>query len=179
MTSTSDAKEVARVMSEIYDETLDYMLEQYPWSFAKAAVELADSGTPSTASGWQYKYALPVDFLQVVSLNNTDVTDKDRVNFEIMGNEIFASTSTAYLKYIKRETVVGRFTAKFINALSYALARDVAKTLSDETSHIQMLDDKAEQALAEAKAMDGRKNRMPPVSRYQYPSDSARRTVWY
>jgi hypothetical protein len=178
VTAPGDEKETARLLLALYDQTLDYMLEQHPWSFAKDSVELAESGTTIEADGWDYKYALPVKFLQVVSINNTDAFYKQIVPYEIIGTDLYCNENPAYLKYIQRETVVGRFSAKFFNAFCYALSRDAAKVLTSETGLLDIINQKAEQSLAEAKAMDGRKKVLPKVARNQFPTYGARNRPW-
>lgn len=176
---TTDDKEVVRVFNDIYDETLEYMLEQHPWSFAKKAVSLASKGTPDASTGWKYYYALPVDFVNIVSINNTDVWDRPRVPFEIMDQDIYLQDSTAALKYVFRQTIVSRFSGKFLKALSYALARDSFRTLSDGESASIELEQNAERALAEAKVFDSRKHLSPRPGRSSSPTDQARRQSWY
>ena len=177
-TSYLDEKGAARIMREIYDETLDYMLEQHPWSFAKASTELALIGDADIHKGWKLEYALPVDFLNVVSVNNDNSFARSIEYYEVMGDRLYSDEAPLYLKYTKRETTVGRFSAKFVNAFSYALARDVAKALTEETGLIEFMERKAEQSLAEAKAMDQRKQVLPSGYKTQYPTYNSRRTPW-
>ena len=178
ITSSTDEKHTARLLSAIYDETVDYMLEQHPWSFAKDTTELADAGATSDADGWTYKYALPVDFLNLVTINNTDPEDRLDQYYEIMGQELFCEESQVFLKYIRREDIVGRWTAKFMNAVAYALARDASATLAEGAARFEELNVKAEQALAEAKASDGKRQNRAPMSRRNTPTARARRQPW-
>ena len=173
-----DEKGAARIMREIYDETLDYMLEQHPWSFAKESIELSYVGAADIHTGWEREYALPVNFLNVVSVNTSNVFAKSINHYEIMGDRLFSNETPLYLKYVKRETTVSRFSAKFINAFSYAIARDTAKALTEETGLIEFMERKAEHSLAEAKAMDQRKQVQPQGYKTQYPSYNSRRTPW-
>lgn len=178
ITSWQDEKHAPRVLRDMYDETLDYMLEQHPWSFAKASTELADSGAVSTGDGWTYRYALPVDFLNVVTINNTDVTNRLDQFYEIRGQELFSNESQVFMTYIFREEIVGRWTAKFMNAFSYALARDASPQLSEGAGTLDMLNAKAEQSLAEAKAMDMKRQNRHSTTKSNNKTYKARTTPW-
>lgn len=121
----STAAELCRAL---YEQCRDYVLEDFPWRFAKRRITLAIlAGTPPTA--WLFQYAVPADCLAIRAfahpLTRTPLP-KDKIPFERAtdgtSNLIYTDLEDAELIYTSRITDVSRFDASFVTSLVYYLA---------------------------------------------------------
>lgn len=115
-----------------YDQCLDYVLEDFPWRFAKRRSTLAIiAGTPPLA--WGYQYAIPADCLRIRALTNpltrTPLAEA-KIPFERAtdgtSNLLYTDLPDAELIYTMRITDVSRFDSSFVSALTYYLASELA-----------------------------------------------------
>lgn len=127
---TTDTKS-ARVISEMWDDVRDAMLQSYPWNFAIKRAVLAQTTAPSW--GWDYAYMLPTDCLSPLEI-------KDDPDYVVENGKILTNTSDAvYLRYISRITGVSEFSPLFRQLLSCRLAFEACEELTQSDSKKQGL----------------------------------------
>jgi len=119
----------------LYEQCRDYVLEDFPWRFAKRRSTLAIiAGTPPLA--WGYQYAIPADCLRIRALTNpltrTPLAEA-KIPFERAtdgtNNLLYTDLPDAELIYTMRITDVSRFDASFVASLVYYLASKLAVPL--------------------------------------------------
>jgi hypothetical protein len=118
--------------SLFYEQSRDFVLEDFPWRFAKKRVALAVvSGTPPAA--WAYQYAVPADCVRIraIAHPNTRTPRADsKIPFERAtdGDQqlIFTDLVDAELIYTCKITDPSKFDASFTSALAYHLASELA-----------------------------------------------------
>lgn len=129
ITDTGDEK--ARKLNATWEYVRNEVLEAKDWNFAKDRVELARS-TETPDFGFDFKYALPSDFLRLVLKNphnmpaNTDyviesgylLTDYDNTSVGL------------FIRYIKVVTDPTKYTSSFITALSFRWAAEVCERIT-------------------------------------------------
>lgn len=111
----------ARLAKEQYPKLRDFVLEAFPWTFAQKRAALAqDSDTP--AWGYTYQYPLPSDYYRITETDGT---------FEhvIEGRMLLTDESSVNIKYTAIQSDPGKFTPTFAEAVSTALAADLAYPL--------------------------------------------------
>ena len=118
------------------------------------------------ASGWSYQYALPADFVTMVSLNDQKY-DRHKTSYELMGRYLYTNDSSAVIQYVATIDDTTIYDALFVGALVYMLAAKVATKLRADSGAIsqQMLGD-YKMALREARVKDsneGTSRRFNPV----------------
>lgn len=119
----------------IYDQCLDYVLEDFPWRFAKKRLALSTvAGTPPTA--WAYQYAIPADCLRIRAFANPisrTPLAQEKIPFERATDGttalIYTDLEDAELIYTCRITDVSKFDASFVSSLAYYLASEMAVPL--------------------------------------------------
>ena len=119
----------------IYDQCLDFVLEDFPWRFAKKRIALSVlAGTPPAA--WGFQYAVPSDCLRIRSLTNPltrTPLPQDKIPFERAtdgdNSLIFTDMEDAELIYTCRITDVARFDPSFVSTLAYYMASELAVPL--------------------------------------------------
>lgn len=125
----------ARVCNIWYETTRDAVLRDFPWSFAKRRVTLAeDAGDPAT--DWDYVYIYPSDCLMLRMLVLAGIRhprNDQRIEYEVAydGTQrvIYTDLYQAEAIYTAQVTDPGIFDALFVIALSWALAASVAPSI--------------------------------------------------
>jgi hypothetical protein len=89
--------------NSFYDQTLEELLSDVPWAFAKKQLSITADTTPP-AQGYSRKYLLPTDFLQVIRAENID-SSENFGQWEIVGgylhSDLGSSTGVAIGEKIK------------------------------------------------------------------------------
>jgi len=147
ISSLTDGTEEADLCNELYDDTRDQVLEDFPWNFATARYTLAEDS--ETTSGWSYQYVLPSDCVKALSLynpasaaakitynwNRDEWVSGAEIPFEIAANEakntrvLLTDQSDAVLIYTARITDPNLFSPQFVEALATCIASKLAVPL--------------------------------------------------
>lgn len=155
---TQDATKEARIGRDLYDEARRDLLSLHAWNFSIKRAQLTASLTPPTF-GWDYAYALPEDFIRVVSAHPHDDDESTvpyRLEFQASDDRVLLTNSNQlYLRYVFDLEDVNVFSASFRDVLSWRLARDFAAGLSKSTSAAELADGQYRRTLARAKSIDG------------------------
>ena len=135
--------------NSFYDHTLEELLSDVPWAFAKKQVALSravvsatnttildpvlassTSTLPGGALGYTKKYTLPTDFIQIIRVNNIDTTENFG-QWEIVGGFLHTDIlAPIIVDYTSLVTDVTLFPAPFIEALICRLAAKIALPLT-------------------------------------------------
>lgn len=152
ITDVTDGSKNANAASDIYELVRDELLASHPWNFAGERVELARSAT-APAFGFQYKYALPADWLRTISVHDNDAGVGTLYHKE-EGGFIFADSENVYMRYVKRVTDANAMTADFRRAWSSALARDLAVPVANSNTLQEKMEKQATRDKARAQSTD-------------------------
>ena len=115
--------------NSFYDHTLEELLSDAPWAFAKKQVALVVNAT-NPSSGHTKKYTLPTDVVQVLRVNNIDTTENFG-QWEIMGGFLHTDIGAPIIiDYTSQQTDVTLFPAPFIEALIARIASKIAIPLT-------------------------------------------------
>lgn len=102
----------------LYDPARRAALRDYNWSFAMKTAKLARFS--EAPEGFRFAYALPADCLRVIRLLTPGV------EYSVQGGNLCTNGESAGIEYVydvKDETM---FDPKFVEALTYRLASDLA-----------------------------------------------------
>ena len=115
--------------NSFYDHTLEELLSDVPWAFAKKQVTLVINAT-NPSSGHTKRYTLPTDFIQIIRVNNIDTTENFG-QWEIVGGFLHTDIGAPIIvDYTSLVTDVTLFPAPFIEALICRLAAKIALPLT-------------------------------------------------
>lgn len=110
----------ARAANLLYDSSRQAALRDFNWNFALKIERLARfDGNPVD---FRLTYALPPDCLRVIRL-------RGGVPFSLRGTRLYTDAETADLEYVADITDEAMFDSKFVEALSYKLASELAMTV--------------------------------------------------
>lgn len=148
-----------RLASLHYASTRDEVLQDFPWSFARAFVQLAI--VSGEVPGWGFKYRYPTDCLTAkiitdeggyrlpyaywvnIALWNHTHFPIPKYEFEVQadpdvtGKIILCDVEDAYLWYTKQVTDLNQWTTLALDALEWRLAMKFAKGLKADDGEFQ------------------------------------------
>lgn len=154
----TDTSAEAKVARDVYYDMRDALLRQYLWSFAKKRVQLAQVVT-TPAFGFDYGYAMPADFLRVISVHPSDANNSIcRYKVETLSVSstdtlvLLANTTTLYLRYVAKVESAALMDPMFRDVLSWRLAEHFANAIRESASQADACYKRGRMAITEAKA---------------------------
>ena len=181
--SLTEASEEARQCSTFYEPVRDRLLARVPWRFALKREALAPLSVTAPVE-WTYTYAWPSDCIQARYIEPTGPTPSSAgliwpdqwywnqvdpggsvvtelpamrtPSFERRGDTIVTHQPEAVLIYTYRVTDPNQFDPLFVEALSYALAAELAVPIRDDKAGRREMERAAHSALMVAAAGTGR-----------------------
>jgi len=162
---TAPTTEVEEICARQYDSTLLEILRRYVFNFAKKYALLTVSGSKTPAFGYTSAYALPNDFVRLLTLG--DITINDDVEpglYDLSEGYIFtdvASAGSLKMTYVHTaSTIISKWDPLFVRLLVLHLAGNIAFKLSLKNSLIQAIRDDAADVALSAAAVAGQEK--PP-----------------
>lgn len=136
----NEASTEARECRRFFDHVRDLLLQAYPWRFAGKLAPMAENVDNIRSEYWAHSYKRPTDCLKVRSVSPTrkipslpfNESEPYGVPYDYEADAIFCDISPAYLHYTYQCTDTSRFTATFIEALSWHLAARLAMPLTKD-----------------------------------------------
>lgn len=140
--------------ADVWAGTTDYVLEAHPWNFAvtRARVE-RDGDFSAETAGYAYRFRLPNDCLRWLP---ADPGDADYFLAEQEGEFLHSHEGgPVIIRFIKRVDDISRWSASFIEAVTFRLAYVLAPTVSASVSQQDRMLQAFEDALSAARGRDG------------------------
>lgn len=110
----------ASTASLLYEASRKATLRDFNWSFATAMARLAR--LDEAPIDFRFAYALPPDCLRVIRL-------RGGAPFSLRGNALYSDVEVAEIEYIADVVDESLFDSKFVEALSYKLASELAMSV--------------------------------------------------
>jgi hypothetical protein len=156
-----DASNRARLLKEQYSKIRDNELRGHPWKFAIKRTELAViDPKPDGFDDWAYVFQLPADNLRIVSIVNG--TTYDRWDTEA-GIYLLADTDTITIRHIFRQTDVTKWDDNFVEVVAWALAKDIAYSLTQSSAAVKSAMDSYKDALQLARSFNAQQGSVQRV----------------
>lgn len=127
--SMSEDSEAARKCNLIFEDCLDEVLRAYNWNCAQARASLAQS-VETPAFGYAYKYALPIDCLRVISIEDEDESS----DYKIEGRFLLSDDTAVKTLYIKQLVDVNELDALCRRCLAARIAAEIAYPLTNSNT---------------------------------------------
>lgn len=157
--SINDLTKPAQLCNRLFSPLRDSLLRRHPWNFASVRAVLPALAT-GPAWGFANSFQLPADYIRIVRVNVSDPTTPYKVE-----NGTIATNAGAPLGilYVQRIDDPGQFDALFTDALVLALAHDLAKPISNDTTLRAQLGQDLEKALRDARSADSAEGTPDPL----------------
>ena len=120
--------------NSFYDHTLEELVADVPWAFAKKQ-QMLNADPTNPGQGYAKRYALPADFVQLIRVEDIDTTENFG-QWEIIGGYLHTNLGASVagnpvvIDYTAAQTDVTKFPAPFIEALISRLAAKIAMPLT-------------------------------------------------
>lgn len=138
--SSIDESGIAEKCKIEFNPTKEAILRDYPWSFATRIEALAPISEESFFE-WDYVYAYPKNCLAVRKIFNAQTyssTEKQPYRVITSNNAskllILCNLETAYIEYTANITDTTIFDVSFVDAFSWRLGANLAKSLTGNAS---------------------------------------------
>lgn len=151
ITSFDDVNREAKLCNQIYETTLQSMLQKNPWRFSLTTRELSKLTTPPAEIdefGFTNAFVIPAESLRIIRI------DDPAENYIIVGDNVFSNNNEIKVE-MQIRAQEAEFPSYFINALEYELAARLALAITDDAGKHQLFQNKADRELAIAKNIDG------------------------
>ena len=144
-----DTSPIARTVRLFYNTARKKILALHSWNFATNRVALALDGTQDEGDikDYAYKYVMPSNSVAILAI-------EPRMQFEVRKGKIYTHKEQAIARYIEDVTDTSLFSIGFENTFTYYLAFILAPTITEDKTLEQMLFNKYQKALLEAKMED-------------------------
>lgn len=150
ITALTDGSVEADYLTIIFDDTVNEMLMEHPWSFALERTTLSGSAfTPSFE--YSYAYTLPTDCLKVIDEYNG-------YDYKREGGYLLTDESSLDITYVKEVTDFSLPNPWFNKALSASLAMQMAFTILGSVQLQDRMTKMYSYYLMRAKTVDARQN---------------------
>lgn len=124
--SLSEDRYGVTVLAELFEVIYEALLQSNPWRFSMKKGALSRLNV-DPLNEWRYAYQLPADCLLVRGMTYPQP-------YEIYGDRLYTNATTVEIEY-QFKPDVSRCPAYFSLLLTYALARDAIKPITDGDAH--------------------------------------------
>lgn len=157
-------------LDDQYDKSIQYMLSQGFWKFAKASVAIDSDTDVEPEFGPRYAFTKPTDLVRMISISEHEQFWPQLESFSEDNTYWFADCDPLYVSYVSNGVTygynLGRWTPTFILAVEYDLAVRVAPThTAMSEAEMRRLRSDAVRAMRDARskdAMSGPAGQYPP-----------------
>jgi hypothetical protein len=151
--SINDGTKQAQALKRVYQDSLQALLVEFPWHFAKKRTALPASATKPDW-GFNYAYPVPTDFLRLLAIKDGPVfsIEADAAGSQAILSDVAAPLNILYL-YVVGDP--GRLPPHFVEAFSSKLAFDICEDLTQSNTKKDILAQLFAADLAKAKRING------------------------
>lgn len=156
LNSLSDNRYGAQVGSNLFEVLYENELQSNRWRFAMTKKALSRLvATP--LNQWTYAFQLPSDMLLPVGVYPVDL------EYEIYGDRLYSNRTSIELDYMFKPEVTA-LPAYFTTLLTYALARDMIKPITESDSAMQLMEQKYQRQRSLAMHADAQGRPAKPIA---------------
>lgn len=166
--SFNEPGDLARLCANIYPIERDSILREHRWNCAIKREILAPL-TAVPAFGYSKQFALPGDFLRLISVGDTVLGAAPRVQFfKVMGRNILASGDTLHIEYVFRNENEATWDSKLIELMAARMLWKMAYPVTQSTSLRETLKTEYEVLARAARSIDSQEDPSESLSD-EYP----------
>lgn len=152
ISSFEEGSREAKLCANLYDVTLDELLQLYPWRFATAQKQLGRLAA-DPLFGYRHAFQLPADMLRVLA------TDTGR-DYRLFENKLYSNAQTMRITYLQRPTEE-KLPAYFVRALELKMAEILALALQEDSAKSRLMAEKAQAQVLRARGVDAQQQTTP------------------
>lgn len=128
ITDITDGSADAVTCLLVFDNVVDSVVASKYWSRVRQRTELAPLPDPPEYE-FTTQFQLPADFLQELAINNMDIGD---IDYAIEQDKLLISSSSVFIKYIKKQSNPELWGIQLETAIIYFLAARIAYKITGD-----------------------------------------------
>lgn len=153
----TDPTDTARLCANLYPIERDALLRENDWNFAKKRVILAPT-VDVPAFGFPAQFALPGDFLRLISVGDWKVGMPACGSFKVEGRNILASGAALPLVYVFRNEIESTWDSRVVELMTARMLWKLAYPVTQSTSLRDTLRDEYNAMARIARSIDAQEN---------------------
>lgn len=145
ISSFEEGTREAKLCLNLYQTTLDELLQTYPWRFATLQTQLARH-VKTPLFGYGHAYALPPNLLRLLQTQGVE-------DYRIFEDGLHTNAQNVYITYIARPKEQ-QMPAYFTRIVEFKMAEILALALQEDLTKSRLLADRADSQLIRARGID-------------------------
>ena len=168
ITALTDDSKNARLCNQRYEPIRNRIFRSHAWNCLTKRVQLAQDSTAPVIE-YSYQYTLPSDCLRVLKIH-TGTTDsiESSIDYVVEGRKVKTNEGTVYLVYIALDTDPNNYDTYLQEAISAALAADIAYAVTNNATLANNYQTTADERLREARFIDATENSLGTVESNEF-----------
>ena len=167
--SVNEDSTAAKRLRLLYDVVLEQEIRAHDWKFCSRDIRLALS--PEKVEGWEFVYNRPEGAVFVKNVfnefhrrNSARKADfAEMANGDLTAKIICCNLENAYAHVSYKIENPAFYDALFIDVLKYALAKEIAFSLTGDSRNVQLMNNLYAAALGKAEAADLLEENITPI----------------
>jgi hypothetical protein len=155
------------IAQNLWPSVRETVQRSHPWNCCIRRRILAPDVTPPEFD-WSYRFPLPEDWLRTLQVGETG----REIDYQSEGSFLLANDPALYLRYVAANEDVASWDTLLVNAATYGMAAALAYPVTSSASLANVMEQKLQQALREARTVDGQDD--PPQTMGDFPLLAAR-----
>jgi hypothetical protein len=122
----TDARTERRALDSVWDETLEWMIEQGMWNFAARSQMWEPSPSATPEFGQSYAYEKPDDYVRLIYISDNETLKPTLREFLEEGDYFIAYASPIYVQFVSDDPAWGADPGKWKPAFTTAFEAELA-----------------------------------------------------
>src|SRR5919112_2711772 len=145
LASLTENVEARRVLDDVYDEVLLWVLGEGFWKFARPTVEIdAEASGVDPAFGLEHAFVIPDDYVRLVGISASETMDPELRGFQQEGGYWFAAVDPLYVTYVSNDADYGLALDRFPPFYTDLICAELAFRASPRIGGTDSLEEKLE-----------------------------------
>jgi len=168
ITALTDDSKNARLVNQRYEPIRNRIFRSHAWNCLTKRVQLAEDADAPVIE-YANQFTLPADCLRVLKIHNgtTDSIESD-LDYKVEGRKIKTDEGTVYLVYIALITDPNEYDSYLQEAISAALAADIAYAVTNNATLAKNYLETADERLREARFIDATENSLGTIESNEF-----------
>jgi len=168
ITALTDDSKNARLCNQRYEPIRNRIFRSHAWNCLTKRVQLAEDADAPVVE-YTNQFTLPSDCLRVLKVHNgtTDSIESD-LDYVVEGRKVKTDEGTVYLVYIALVTDPNEYDAYLQEAISAALAADIAYAITNNATLAKNYLETADERLREARFIDATENSLGTIESNEF-----------
>ena len=158
LASLSEAREPRYAVDDIWDDVVQFCLEQGQWNYAIRTQEIEYTPEITPLFGFRYAFEKPSDWIRTVGLSASEYFNPPLTEYSDETGYWWANVDTLYVRYVSNSTDYGldlsAWPATFQRFVELYLAFRLAPILTSSETTEDRMEKKYKKALTDARSKD-------------------------